>query len=196
MVVGVLLSSCSTSLTSIRTNPEGADVFVIRGNNQKSRLGTAPLNIPSQQLNPSNEPNVQIMIQKEGYKDETYFLPKMTFSSSMDLSVQLKEEPAPPSCEVQSKNTEKVARNIAQALFFTQQKKYDQAETLLNNLIVEVPNVSVIYDLLGNIYYLNQKTDLALDAYQKSLEINPNSAETQRMVNKLRAIRSPSGGGL
>jgi predicted Zn-dependent protease len=100
---------------------------------------------------------------------------------------------APPSCEIQSKNTSKVARNVAQAIFFTQQKKFDQAETLLTNLINENPDISVLYDLIGNVHYLNQKTNLAVEAYSRSLELNPNSLETQRMFNKLNTIRLPAG---
>lgn len=188
------LVGCSSNFASIRTNPEGAGVYLVNRNNQKTRLGATPLSISSSQLNPLNESNVQLKIEKEGYKEESFFIPKMVFSSNIDLSVQMIENPPAPSCEQQAANTGKVARNIAQAIFFTQQKKYPQAEVLLNNLIAENPQISVLYDLLGNIYYMNQQTDLAIDAYGKSLELNPNSAETQRMYNKLKLIRVPAGG--
>lgn len=193
LVISILSISCTSNLTNVRTSPEGATVYLVQKNNQKTRIGVTPINIPEQQLASSNEPNVQIRVEKEGYKPESYFIPRLLFSSYVDLSVQMQEEVAPPTCEVQSKNTSKVARNVAQAIFFTQQKKYDQAESLLTNLINENPDISVLYDLIGNVHYLNQKTNLAVEAYSRSLDLNPNSLETQRMFNKLKTIRLPAG---
>ncbi len=194
MILALFMSACASSLTHVRSNPEGATVFLIQKNNQKMRIGNTPLNIPAQQLNAGGDSNVQIRLEKEGYKGETYFLPSLMFSAYVDLSVELQEEPAPPSCEQQAKNTNKVARNVAQSIFLIQQKKYDQAESILNNLIAENPDISVLFDLLGNVHYLNQKIGLAVESYKRSLDINPNSAETQRMYNKLNAIRTPAGG--
>lgn len=193
-LISTSLVSCATGLTNIRSNPEGATVYVVQRNNQKIKVGLTPINIPSQQLNPNNEKSIQIKVEKEGYKEESYFVPRLMLSSYIDLSVQLSKEAEAPSCEQQTANTEKVARNIAQSMFFMQQKKYQKAETILNELINANPDISTLYDLLGNVYYLNQKIDLALDSYNRSLEINPNSTETQRIVNKLRALRTPEGG--
>jgi tetratricopeptide (TPR) repeat protein len=190
----LFLNACTSSLTNIRSNPEGATVYLINKNNQKTRIGNTPLNIPAQQLNPNNESSVQIKVEKDGFKEESFFIPSLMVSSYIDLSVEMQPTAAPPSCEVQAKNTSVVARNIAQAMFLTQQKKFDQAAMLLNSLISENPDISVLYDLLGNIHYLNQQIDLALEAYDRSLNINPNSSETIRMVNKLKSIRTPAGG--
>ncbi|MCB0421638.1 MAG: hypothetical protein KDD61_11620 [Bdellovibrionales bacterium] len=192
ILISISVFGCANGYTNLRSNPEGATIYVVKGNKQKTKVGMTPLNVPTKFLNPTGESQLEIRLEKEGYKPESYYVPHMLFSEYVDLSVQLQKEET-LSCEQQVQNLEKVTRNVAQVMFLIQQKKFEKAESLLENLISENPDISTLHDLLGNVYYLNQKLSQALDSYTRSLELNQNSIETQRMVNKLKSLRMPSG---
>jgi predicted Zn-dependent protease len=72
-------------------------------------------------------------------------------------------------------------------------RNLDEAERKLNSLVARYSGIAVLYDLLGNIYYIRKDVGRALTAYKKSQQISPGSIETERMIKKLQEIRSPGG---
>lgn len=69
---------------------------------------------------------------------------------------------------------------------------FDVAHSKLASMLADFPNVSVLYDLQGNIFYLQKRFTEALRSYEKSLELEPNNVETSAMVKRLKEI---TGGG-
>lgn len=194
------LSGCAVGMLTVQSTPEGAEVFLAGEDQQPTRLGKTPLNVNSQHLQSVGRNTIEIQIRKEGYATEHFMVPKMSLGSSVSISLKMQESKLPLSCQDQTAAVEKVARQVAQVQFLIQQKKFETAERILNGLIEDNPTSSVFYDLLGNVFYLKKDLELALDAYETSLRLNPGAKETQRMVNKLRSIRSPrlptsEGGG-
>jgi TolA-binding protein len=100
----------------------------------------------------------------------------------------MKETTIPQECLALDETTEKVAKAVAAAQSLIQSRNYDLAERQLVNLQTDFPNVSVVYDLLGNVSYLRRDFPEALRFYRKSLSISPGNPETSRMVDKLSRI--------
>lgn len=200
LFIAIVLQGCSSAMLSVRSVPEGAQVLIVSEGRQPVNIGKTPLTSDQQKLLAQGGKSVQLQIQKEGYYSESFLIPKNIFSSNIQISSVLREHKTPNSCTQQTFVIGDIVKKVARAQQLTQTQKYDQALQLLNNLVIENDGLSVVYDLLGNVYYLSGQLQQALDAYEKSLQIDNNSAETQRMVTKLRSIvsgRSPaSEGGL
>ncbi|MCB0356228.1 MAG: hypothetical protein KDD40_04435 [Bdellovibrionales bacterium] len=183
---------------SVRSTPEGADVYIARNGAQPIKIGQTPLNLPADRVNNQPGESAQIIIRKDGYKPENYLIPRVLFNSTIEVNVLLTEDRLPAACSNQAQAAEKLSRGIAEAQFLIQRKEFDQAQVILNNLLVDNPNISVLWDLIGNIHYLQKDTQAALNAYEKSESLSPGQLNTIRMINKLRSIRSfrtPAGGG-
>ena len=190
LVLNLGLLSCTTGTLNVRTTPDEAEVLVVFPGQQPSRLGRTPLSLDSDSLSGHAGDSVELILKKEGYSSEHFLIPKTTFAANIRLDVALNESKLPVACADQDAAVEEVARSIAQAQSFIAAKMYEGALRILQNLGDRYPNSSVIYDLLGNAYYLMKDLEKALVAYQKSLKISPNNSETQRMVKKLSEIYS------
>lgn len=196
--ISVLFAGCSVGMLNVQSTPEGADVYISHEGQQPVKIGKTPVNISSQQVNSQPGSNIQLKIQKEGFGTESFMIPKSAFNSSISVSTQLNEVKLPLACTQGGEVVDKVARSVAHAQNSIHQKKYDQALQILNNLLLDNPNSSVIYDLVGNAHYMSKNLNDALEAYESSLRLNPQSLETKRMVFKLRTItnvRSPASEG-
>ena len=86
------------------------------------------------------------------------------------------------------KNQEKLARNIAKANSLIHLKRYPEASSILQNVVNDFPHVSVGYDLLGNISYLQRDFKQAEQYYQKSIQISPDNVETQNVLERIKKI--------
>ena len=64
---------------------------------------------------------------------------------------------------------------------------FEVAKVRVAGLIADFPYISVLYDLQGNIYYLQKNYGEAVAAYEKSLDLEPENMETAFIVKKLRA---------
>jgi predicted negative regulator of RcsB-dependent stress response len=80
---------------------------------------------------------------------------------------------------------------VAQVQSLIQRKELDQGLSTVNTLLSSYPNISTLYDLQGNIYYLRKDIDRALASYKRANAITPNS-ETNRMISKLQELRTPA----
>lgn len=61
------------------------------------------------------------------------------------------------------------------ALVFIKQKKYRYAVQALNNAMVVKPNITSIHSLLGKVYALMGEHENAINAYQKAVQLAPDS---------------------
>lgn len=191
-----LLFGCAASNLSVNSVPQEAEVSVVGDSGSPVFLGKTPLNVPTDQVTSQVNGSATLVIAKPGFKSEHFLVPKISLSSRVQVSAQLKEDNVSPMCAEADETLSRVVRDVAEVQNLMLQKRYDQAKSLLDGLILRHPKVSVFHDLQGNIYYLQRVTDQALKSYQRSLQLDPTSTETQRMVQKLENIlgkRSVSG---
>ncbi|MCB0364483.1 MAG: tetratricopeptide repeat protein [Bdellovibrionaceae bacterium] len=198
LLIGVVpvFFGCQTATLNVQTSPDEAEVFAVYPGQQPAKLGKTPLKVESQALFAHPGDSFKLLVQKEGFFTEQFLVPKSLFAANVKLDIAMKENKAPVACTEQDAAVEEVARNVAQAQSFIQAKRYEGAVRILLNLSDRFPNSSVVYDLLGNAYYLMKDLESALGNYEKSLRLSPNNSETQRMVNKLKSIysiRAPAG---
>lgn len=188
------LCGCVSGGVRIESEPSGADVYVGSKGESIRKVGQTPLLFSDEQFSAFG-PYVHMTVGREGYQRESVILPKSTLPVDATVFMTLKENELPATCAATGESIEKIARGIAESQRYLQGRDLENAERIVVNLISQYPGVSVLHDLLGNIYYLQKNLEGALSSYRKSSELHPSNPETRRMINKLEGItgiRSPA----
>lgn len=186
-LVFIFLQACASSPTIIISSvPDGATVSSItEGNNRL--IGRTPLKINSRDLG-GGQRLTSLDITSEGYQSQQILLARDRGTENYEINIELKKNSEDPKSLDSRNRQEKLAQSIAQATNFINNKRYDEARNLLNRLIVDFPNLSVGYDLLGGLHYLQKDLKASLGYYEKALTINPDNTDTRSMVNRLRGM--------
>jgi len=71
---------------------------------------------------------------------------------------------------------------------YLRDKKYREAIEIFKLNVELFPHSSNVYDSLGDAYRLNGDKELAIQNYQKSLELNPDNTNAERMLKSLEKI--------
>jgi tetratricopeptide (TPR) repeat protein len=183
----LIASSCSTrSTVSIKSFPEGAEVAYVGKNGEVKSVGKTPLNVPSEFLNDGRISS--FVVSKDGYKDHQVILGRDRSEENYDITLNLQTMGEHPKNLDARARQEKLAKLLLQAHNLTISKRYDEAERVLGNVIQDYPLISAGYDLLGNVSYLQKDLKRALKNYEKSLQLNPENAETKMMIEKLKGM--------
>lgn len=174
------LMSCSQvpPKAQLSSYPDGANVAIKDQSGRIKSLGVTPL------LAELPEEPVTLVFSKEGF-DESQILVSLSDGEKADFLARLKSDAPSRDPETFSK-VDRLGRDLVRAHNLMGTKKYSEAEALLSQLTREFPMVSVSYDLLGNLAYLERDSSRALKNYEKSLSINPENPETRRMVQRLK----------
>ena len=190
-----LLQSCSsTTAIKITSSPADAKVSVVDNSGGEVAIGKTPLSATEMDVFKSSARYSQIKVKKEGYLDQEIVLLKSTFGSEINLNVQLKKDENVQNVGEQTAIQEKVASTIARANALIQSKQYNDAEQVMMVFVEQFPSVSIGYDYLGNLNYLQNKYSRALRYYTKAVNLNPNNAERKVIVDKLQnLVKSQSG---
>lgn len=177
----LLMESCSTTSSSIKlkSSPEGANVLAIETDGSSRIIGKTPLE--------TSESMQSILIEKEGFESARIFIGRLN-SQNYEYSVKLTPKADDPKLTDIKSRYERLAKSIAKANNLINKKRYVEAESLLINLTNDYPNVSVGYDLLGNISYMQKDFRKAINHYQRSLELNPENSETKQVLDRLRSM--------
>lgn len=190
--VVVVLTSCSSALV-VESTPDGADVFVRKENEVSHKLGKTPMTITKDNAPWLFTQNVELIANKAGYQTERILIPQARSGvrSRWDISFQPGLDGGTGSNNLYAE----LAEGIADAQKEIYLKNFPQAKTRLEMLLTKYQNISVLYDLLGNVYYLQKELDKAIEMYRKSAAINPNNPETAKMVDKISRITNDRKGG-
>ncbi len=70
---------------------------------------------------------------------------------------------------------------------FLQKERFDDAITIFKLLISEFPKAYNPYDSLGEGYYMNKQYKLSIKFYKKSLALNPENSNAEKMISKIKA---------
>lgn len=190
----MLLISCATSQPdlSIQTEPTGADIYSMSEDGREEKLGTSPLTMNDQMMSKFQSNNWRIGINKKGFVREQVFLETKMFKEIGKINVKLLPE-ANWSEAYQDTNAYKYLNDVssvtAEIQGATVKGDFPKAETLAMSLVTRYPKLSVGWNLLGNVYYLQKRIDKAIESYQKSLDVNPNDDVTKSVLEKLRGGR-------
>jgi tetratricopeptide (TPR) repeat protein len=153
-------------------------------------VGQTPYVLKGSGFGGSQEPSL-VVVSKEGFQKTSVVIPSTVFDHAGTVSIQLKEESKQRNVDNLDLALEQVAKGVAQVQSLIQRKELDQGLSTVNTLLSSYPNISTLYDLQGNIYYLRKDIDRALASYKRANAITPNS-ETNRMISKLQELRTPA----
>lgn len=188
---------CSTHSLKVQSSPEGAEVTIFSANRSPQKMGKTPL-----ELNSKSNPEIfadsfQVQVVKEGYQPQAALIPKSsTTGSSGRVNFNLDDTALPKICNVQEEAFNEMARGVAEVSTSVQRKKYVEAGSQVQSLITKYSGVSVLYDLQGNIFYLQKDLARSLEAYKKSNALYPNNPQTLRMITHIQQLQGqPTGGG-
>lgn len=188
---------CSTQTLRVQTAPEGADVTILVSGRSPQKMGKTPLELTSKSNPEIFTQSFQVQVSKDGYQPQTALIPKAaTTGSTGRINFNLEDTTLPKVCQGQEDSFNEMARGVAEVSTNVQRKKYQEASVLVQSLIAKYNGVSVLYDLQGNIYYLQKDLTRSLEAYKKSNSLYPNNPQTIRMINRIQQLQGlPAGGG-
>lgn len=192
------LLGCSTGTVKITSMPEKAEVFIGYDGAQPTKLGETPLSLEGEHISRKKGSFLTLLIKKEGYQTESAILPTSYISSDLTFTSKLEDYKLTQQCADATQAIQKISRGTANVQYMVKSHRLVEALQQVDDLIREFPGVSVLYDLRGNILYLNKDLAGALNAYERSLELDPTNSDTSRMRLKLRGIlgeRAPAARG-
>ena len=188
-VVSFLIFGCSSAGSlSVKSNPSQAVVKLSGDDGEIRELGKTPLALNFSEVF-VNSKNVKLIIEKRNFETEKIIISKPPIKTNYNISVSLIRDSTTDSQIENQKRLEKVATKVAEALMKIQKKKLREAESLLMRLVDEFPNISVVYDLLGNVYYMMGDRVAAKAQYLKADSINPNNFERKQVIQRLNSGR-------
>lgn len=180
ILFSLFLQACSSgSSIKLKSVPSEAKVSAVESDGTARSMGVTPLE--------TSESMQSILIEKEGYESTRIFVGRLQ-SENYEYSVKLTPRIEDPKLTDIKSRHERLAKSIAKAHNLINKKNYPEANSLLVGLSNDYPYVSVTYDLLGNISFLQKDFKRAIDHYQKSLNLNPENVETKQVLDRLRSM--------
>jgi hypothetical protein len=183
-----LVYGCATPSYQFHSSPAEAEVELVFKGGTKKILGKTPLTVEAAEINPTKEAMI-VNFRKVGAESQSVFVPPSMFVKSVEIGVNLPEDPRVAQAQKGEKIISEIASQVADTQMLIQAKQYGIAEQKLIKMIAEHPNVSVFYSLLGNIQYLDRKLDAALGYYKKAQDLNPTSVEIEKVIQKIENIK-------
>ena len=193
-IMNIFYSCSSPSTVKVQSLPSDAEVSIVESNGTVTVLGKTPLTISESDIYKNSNRYGQIRINKDGYLENEMVIVKSIMGSDISVTSRLKKDENVQNIGEQSVTQEKVASAIARANGLIQSKQYTEAETVMLNFVEQYPSVSVGYDYLGNIYYLQKKNSKALKSYNQAAKLNPQNSERRIIIERIQnLVKSQSG---
>lgn len=192
LIAAAFMSGCGTAKVKVVSQPDKANVAVVTAAGEEKSIGTTPLEMETNKLHEAcgdTSGPCRLMVSKKGYARESLFVGATYFRQNFSARVKL--EPTTEWLDLEKSDTflgrlNDVAHYTAKLQEQTLKGDYSAALETAKHFVSSHPKVSVAWDLLGNIYYLKKMYGQAGDAYKRSLALNPNNVETQKIVKFLR----------
>lgn len=186
VVFTLILASCASIMNTdtqveLTSLPVGAEVWQIKAGSPLRKLGETPMVLTTREVSELDAEPTQLRMQKDGYRAQNILL-SPTPRSHAQLYIKLDEVLS------EDKMLSELAKQIAEVQFLISRKDYAIAETQALQLTGKFPTISVAWDLLGNIYFIQKSYSKALSVYKKSLEIEPTNSGASRMVRRLESL--------
>jgi tetratricopeptide (TPR) repeat protein len=169
---------------------------VISQNRAPVSVGKTPLDLDQRNLPDLFQDSMQLQFAKDGHSPLSVVVPRLPNGGVGRVNVNLQTAVLPKFCQNQTESINVLAKGIADSASLVQRRRYDDASKLLEELADKYATVPVIYDLLGNVYYLQRNLSKALDSYRRSKNLNPNNIDTLRMIERIEQLQGRSSNGV
>lgn len=188
---------CAPSRIAVTSVPDGADVVKLTGSGSRVALGKTPLTIDLEAQIDVGATALNLVVEHADFVNQSVLFPKTLGPSQQTLLVNLMPIPktqggpleAAVECpKIPDNMLVQVTRAVAEIQGLIASKDYAGATTKLMIVSTQYPNISVLYDLLGNVNYLKHDYSEALKSYERSVQLEPQNLEASRMVRKVRGM--------
>ncbi len=151
-------------------------------------LGSTPAEVNGSDVFSNKSRMSMLEISKEGYESQHIFIAQDNTQESYNINIKLKMKNEDLKGLDMKSRQERLAKNLTRSSNLINKKRYVEAEQILVETVRDFPHVSVGYDLLGNVSYLQRDFRAALNYYKKSFQLNPENSETKLMIDKLEGM--------
>lgn len=195
LIIWALLAlGCSFAATKVdlTSEPKGAQVVLISSNGREDTVGETPLQLNQQNLRSGDQGMTRIKLNKEGFVTEQILLENLATGKQGSIHVTMKPLANWSQAfvdEQANRYLTDVASTTAEIQGATIKGDYGKAESLARTLITRYPKLAIGWTLMGNIYFLQKRVSDALEAYQKSLTIDPSSQQTRDVIERIRGAQ-------
>ena len=174
---------CFSKTLSMKSNPSEADVFVVNTTtNKRVKIGKTPFEMEMQEIviNFAGSEVFLLEVEKSGYESYRVMIGQVG-SNQVDLTVNMN----PVKTIIEQKDTDDLIAQLFDIQRQIRTKDYSSAINRLVDLEKKYPNYSIIAELIGSAYYLDQKFKEALGYYRKAFSVNPENKDAFIMKNYL-----------
>lgn len=181
--------SCSYGVVKINSFPREAQVSILKGNGELNSIGATPYEGPRNSLFSSGSSSSYLRISKDGYQTKELLVTGPESSQNVDLLISLAKDSETKSANIPTPlDIERYSKLLLKSNRLIQSKKFDEAQIVLDQLILNYPSTSAPYDLKANVYYLQHNYSKAIENYQQSVSINPENRESSLMIEKIKTL--------
>jgi len=190
----LFLGACSFApkTVEVSSTPIGAEIYLIDNSGAEKRLGETPFKLNREVIDTLRDDLLVMRFQKEGYEVERLYIDLPSKNLSGSINVQLKDSTDWSQAFVDkkaSKYLDDVARMTAEVQGAMGSKDLSRAEIKARALVNRYPNLAVAWSLLGNVLFLQNRKSEAMEAYNRSLGIDPTNQETRNVIDKMKGIQ-------
>ena len=183
VVISNLISCGSTSLISIKTIPDKADIFLRKVTSSvRTKIGVSPLTMTADEIIKKHNIQGPVILEfsKVGYHTRTALITDIQVRE-IDIMIQLQ----PQDHLLYSEKINKIANDLFECQKLVRKKQYRKAMLIITNIKKEFPYLSVVYEMEGGILLIQKKFDRALDSFTTAVKHNPKNLEALRMKKEL-----------
>lgn len=163
----------------LKSEPLDATVYIRDlGGVQNIKVGNTPYegNLLDLASNYAKSNFFLVVIEKVGYESQSILLSDL-LKSDIELSINL----TPKEDILHYRKIDKNINDIFESQRLIRSQQYDEAISLLKNIELDQPKLSIVPELIGSAYYLKKNQRGALSFYEKAYRMNPDNKDAFTM---------------
>ena len=189
MTIFLIIVSCSRGVLRVGSTTGKAQIKLIEESGEVIELGETPFETYYGDIFRRSK-YVYLVGQLDDHVDQKVLLMSPPTETDVNLTFNFEKRIEDVSSFENKKNLEKVSVDVARSYKLINAKRYSDAERILFDLKDNFPNLSIVYDFLGNIEYLKNNYNKAFLYYNKAQSLSSGNVERELLINKMRRMNS------
>jgi tetratricopeptide (TPR) repeat protein len=176
--------SCATGNIYIDTVPQGSPLYIkSNSTNEFILIGNSPLQVKSAEIKDTYNLTgpIAFKVTHDGFLQEYTYVTELPYNSDINILLTLK----PEYDSEKNLKLNKLMDQIFESQRLAKVGRYEEALKTLSTLQKDNPQLAVVYEMQGGIFYIQEQYNKALDAYEIAARLNPESLELLSMKRYL-----------
>jgi tetratricopeptide (TPR) repeat protein len=170
----------------IQSLPDKAEIYVRSLDSQTYRqVGRTPLTLKLEDLKNRYDLDDLFLVEIRG---RGYFPYRLTLNAGVKSDIKLQAVLEEKNDYPLMKAFDKTSAELFEIQRLIRTQNYEEGEKRLLVLAKEYPQLSIISELLGNVYFIQKKNKEALESYARAFRINPENADSYKLMVHLENI--------